>query len=118
MCVRAPSRLLRLSPRPPPAPPLSLLPQLAAALAADERWQDWIVGRLESRNALENVYAWQCGRPQMAEAGGGDGYPGDADFQGLASDAFSRDVYQRWVGGRGWRVLPAAAHGVCCFCIS
>jgi serine/threonine-protein phosphatase 6 regulatory subunit 3 len=67
-------------------------------------WQDHIRSRLEPRNKLESVFAWQCGRPatlggdHMGGGGGGDSmYQGDTlSFTTLDTAAFNREVYQRY----------------------
>ncbi|KAL6766307.1 hypothetical protein ACKKBG_A35495 [Auxenochlorella protothecoides x Auxenochlorella symbiontica] len=45
------------------------------ALRASPEWEAFVRDQLEPRNALESVFAWQCGRPTMH---GGDSYQHDA----------------------------------------
>ncbi|KAI3432394.1 hypothetical protein D9Q98_003950 [Chlorella vulgaris] len=73
--------------------------QLRAAMEGDPGWQAYVKERLEPRNAQENVFAWKCGRPTVhepvvdAEAAM---FQTELDFGSVDSDAFSRDVYQRY----------------------
>jgi serine/threonine-protein phosphatase 6 regulatory subunit 3 len=72
-------------------------------LAGHAGWQGFVRARLEPRNKLESVFAWQCGRPG-AHGGGMDGEGGvmyaqgdmSMDFASLETGPFSRDVYQRY----------------------
>jgi serine/threonine-protein phosphatase 6 regulatory subunit 3 len=63
-------------------------------------WQEHIRTRLEPRNKLESVFAWQCGRPATLggdHMGAGDSmYQGDLSFTTLDTAAFNREVYQRY----------------------
>jgi len=64
-------------------------------------WQEHIRSRLEPRNKLESVFAWQCGRPAALGGdhmgGGGDSmYQGELSFTTLDTAAFNREVYQRY----------------------
>ncbi|KAL4423891.1 hypothetical protein ABPG75_001192 [Micractinium tetrahymenae] len=73
--------------------------QLRAAMDADGHWQQYVKERLDPRNAEENVYAWKCGRPTMHEPvvdSEADMFQTDLDFGSIESEAFTRDVYQRY----------------------
>ncbi|PSC73252.1 serine threonine-phosphatase 6 regulatory subunit 3-like isoform X1 [Micractinium conductrix] len=73
--------------------------QLQAAMEGDQRWQQYVRERLEPRNAQENVYAWKCGRPTVHEPvveSEADLFQTDLDFGSMDSEAFTRDVYQRY----------------------
>ncbi|KAL4544102.1 hypothetical protein Ndes2437B_g01894 [Nannochloris sp. 'desiccata'] len=64
-------------------------------------WQEHIRSRLEPRNKLESVFAWQCGRPATLGGdhmgGSGDSmYQGELSFTTLDTAAFNREVYQRY----------------------
>jgi serine/threonine-protein phosphatase 6 regulatory subunit 3 len=65
-------------------------------------WHEHIRTRLEPRNKLESVFAWQCGRPATLGGdhhlgGGGDSmYQGDLSFTTLDTASFNREVYQRY----------------------
>ncbi|KAL4434788.1 hypothetical protein ABPG77_005315 [Micractinium sp. CCAP 211/92] len=75
------------------------LQQLRAAMDAEERWQQFVKERLEPRNAEENVFAWKCGRPTVHEPvvdSEADMFQTDLDFGSMESEAFTRDVYQRY----------------------
>lgn len=39
-------------------------------MEGDQRWQAYVRGELEPRNAEENVFSWKCGRPTVHEPGG------------------------------------------------
>ena len=68
-------------------------------LSRHEGWQHHLKSRLEPRNKLESVFAWQCGRPATLGGDlGGDAslYQGDTGFSSLDTAAFSREVYQRY----------------------
>jgi len=68
-------------------------------LAGHDAWETYVRDRLEPRNKLESVFAWQCGRPSTH---GGELshdatlYSGEMSFPSLDAGAFSREVYQRY----------------------
>jgi hypothetical protein len=75
--------------------------QIRTYLAAHEGWQTFVRERLEPRNKLESVFAWQCGRPpthggEMMDADVGLFAGGGIDYGSMESSSFSRDVYQRY----------------------
>lgn len=73
--------------------------QLRTAMDTEERWQQFVKERLEPRNAEENVFAWKCGRPTVHEPvvdSEADMFQTDLDFGSMESEAFTRDVYQRY----------------------
>lgn len=69
-------------------------------LSSHPGWQNYLRTRLEPRNKLESVFAWQCGRP--ATLGGDMGNEGqlynsgEIGFTALDTATFSREVYQRY----------------------
>jgi len=72
-------------------------------LAADPRWRSHADGDLATRNALENVRGWLCGRPagnddcgeEEDERSGDD----ERDFDlGVCAGGFSRDAFDRYGG--------------------
>eukprot|EP00887_Chlorella_sp_A99_P006009 scaffold27.g6009.t1 len=72
-------------------------PALAEALKSHEGWQRFLSEVLEPRNTLESVFSWQCGRPSLHEPGiEGEMFQTELDFGSMDSEAFSRDVYQRY----------------------
>ena len=84
-----------------PPVPESVTAFVRAALAADARWASFEEGALRERNAIENVFKWQCGRPAgMDDDGAGASDDDDRDFDlGLGGGGFSRDVYNRYATG-------------------
>lgn len=68
-------------------------------LAENPAWKAYVAERLEPRNKLESVFAWQCGRPATH---GGDLVPdaalysGEMTFPSLDASTFGREVYQRY----------------------
>ena len=69
-----------------------------AKLETDPRWGAYHEGELASRNALENVRAWRCGRPAGLDDPDDDDGDDDGDFD-LGVGGFSRDAYNRYGGG-------------------
>jgi serine/threonine-protein phosphatase 6 regulatory subunit 3 len=55
-------------------------------------------GELASRNAVENVRAWRCGRPAGLDDPDDDDGDDDGDFDLGVGGGFSRDAYNRYGG--------------------
>lgn len=74
-------------------------PLVKSYLADHEEWQAYIKNRLEPRNRVESVFAWQCGRP--ATQGQGLGmeaalFRGDMGFASLETTSFGQEMYERY----------------------
>jgi serine/threonine-protein phosphatase 6 regulatory subunit 3 len=69
-----------------------------AKLETDPRWALYHEGELASRNAVENVRAWRCGRPAGLDDPDDDDGDDDGDFDLGVGGGFSRDAYNRYGG--------------------
>ena len=73
---------------------------VAAALDADERWAAWAADVLATRNELENVTKWECGRPAMMEEPSMDSDGDDFRSSGFEVSSMqsnlSCEMYQRY----------------------
>lgn len=64
-------------------------------------WKDFVENRLEPRNRVESVFAWQCGRPATHTAGLNSDhlmYHGDLTFSSMDSGSFTKEVYEQYGG--------------------
>lgn len=74
-------------------------PLVKSYLQEHKSWQSFVKDRLEPRNRVESVFAWQCGRP--ATQGQGLGmeaalFRGDMGFASLEATSFGQEMYERY----------------------